>query len=273
MAIFESVDVRSGHASWQHDGTLIETPYAIAGDRPEIILTTGFGERDLGQIAKGLGERGVALAVTRVTYPTEGELTPDIMQTAIEASTLAVISEVNIDSGRVPEAPVIGVGNSKGASEQMAVACRHPERWQRLIPVAPLGINNAALGSAFVPFRRALYARARAEGLLDVQPSVDSTSPRELGREFMAGLQYAFSQDGPATVKGLYERGLLDRIYAGEDDGMFPPAELEAALGMPGIIERVKDTGHVLLLTEQGLDNMAEIIHAATAFEPESLAA
>lgn len=68
----------------------------------------------------------------------------------------------------------------------------------------------------------------------------------------------------PVAVN-LHEAGLLDIILVGQKDGVFRPAEFVAALGpvgLAGLVEPVKDIGHISLNTEAGLDHMAAIIQS-----------
>lgn len=168
MAISSPDSVQTQYAEWQLGDLTIEVPYASTDDQAEVLLTTGFGERDVAGIARGLGERGLSVVVTRTTYPEDIKLTDEVMEAAIAESHNTVIAVMNQMAGRPEGTPVVGVSNSKGAGEQMKAATERPGLWRRVVPVAPMGLTNQSLEGDFREQRRELVRRIQKAGLTAV---------------------------------------------------------------------------------------------------------
>jgi hypothetical protein len=253
----------SCEATWDAAGTAgrVIVPFAINGPQPDKLLMTGFGEDNVMEIARGLGARDIGnLAVCNMVYAPDahGKFSGDTVRQSVLQGTVAVVEAIQARSKPGKDGNdnrLIGIGNSKGAGEQILAAYTYPKLWSRLISSAPLGITNQSLGTDLRSRRRQLVCRMK---LADLPRALAISEERV--NEMKHGIDFALDIDGSRMVRQLHALGLMERIFVGADDVMFRPEEYEQALELPGFVERVPGAGHMSLATPEGLDHMARII-------------
>lgn len=253
-----------------------EVTYVTNTPKPDILLATGWGETDLERIVSDLGNRGIRLAAYNTVYPPVERLDASIVDLTVTYTPRAIIEHINAEADRNLDTPLYGVGRSKAGGEILKSARENPELWRGIGVLAPFGVTNRLLGETLKSQRRALFGRIRKAGLL-THDGMQQNS-RRLMDEFVAGLDYAVSQDGPRIVKQLVASGLLRKIMIGKADPMFrfedfkevladrsdannsdsEQAEHIAALA---ILEEIEG-GHEPITTPVGIHQTAQLIRS-----------
>jgi hypothetical protein len=245
-----SSSIFSGFSEWQLSfrGRALDmgTAYACTDNQTELLLVTGFGESYIEQIAADLGERGLKLAVCSLKYPTEVQLTPDVIEATIYAGLSAVIRSINLNASRPVSTPIDLAGRSKGFAEVAQFASKHQNLCNSVTGSAPFGINRGL-------DRFEIKRRLKASGLMS--SVFQHPDAKRLASELTAGSAYIQSQDSIKILKSLHKSGILKKIVVGKDDPVCPPAECKELLQLEQIIE-ITEGGHNPLSSSIGIEQV-----------------
>ena len=257
-----------------------------AGDGPPLVLVHGVGATRAvwGRVLERLAS---SHAVTALDVPGFGDSPP--AGPGFDLDAVADTVAEGLAAAGVP-APFALVGHSLGGAVALTLAHRHRDAVERLVLVAPAGLNPRpswlaeALGlggSLFVPVRRlagrafADNAAARALMLTGTVHDGARLHPDDARTILDASAAALRLREGIAAAAAADLRPLLAELPAplglvwGERDLIIPAAGLEAirALRPDAPTRTVPDAGHVPMLEAPGAfaDALETVLHAITA--------
>lgn len=249
-------------ASWlfRPDGAdpeVVSVPIAYSpSNKPQGLFLTGFAEENVEGIARGLGERGIDRAVLCTPYPLTGELTPDVMETAILQAVRAGANFVRQRAGLAAEDRIEGNAVSQGGGELILAAYRMRGIFKSLKIGAPFGVIDLE--------ERALRRRVfdwlkQSSDPNEVQALPAREKVAQLFNELRGGVKLSKRVNGAGMLAELEADADLEvMVSVGEDDIVFLPQEY-AALPLRSV-EVVHGVAHYACSSEAHLDQVGDMI-------------
>lgn len=209
-------------------------PFALSSPTPEAVLFTGFGETNVDQIAKYLGDKGLKLAVTNLQLPSNGRRTdPEVYRRSIvdgvEAVRLAVLQVAGYSSGKKLGA----AGISQGGGKAIVGVGANLEGWEWVMLASALGATRQEPEDIKDRLLKNGQGRNLPEGL----------SWSALGRDYGAGMVLLKNSDGPGEIIGLSEKKPTVLIVAGNDQVILAD-QTEQLLADKVQVKRVDGVSH-----------------------------
>jgi hypothetical protein len=237
-------DLHSGDQTYR-----AETPYTFSDSCTDILVATGFRQKNTAELAGRLGELGIGAAFCNLEFTTEVRLDNDVIEATVIEGLTSVMRKININAGRAEASPINVVGHCIGFAQVAKHASVRPGLVKELTGVDPF--INTALS------RKEILRRLGAAGLL-LNISDDPDADR-IRREAFAGITYLRIQEAGPPLKELINKGILKRLVFGENDPVSPPEEARQILGSDKIIE-VRGGGHESLISDIGFDRLVYTI-------------